>query len=50
MIFCTTTRSPTSKVFSIDSDGMMNICPTKARSRDDTMSAPTTTNTSSFAE
>ena len=38
VIFCTTTRSPTSSVFSIDSDGMMNICPTKARSRDDTMS------------
>ena len=50
MIFCTTTRSPTSSVFSIDSDGMMNIWPTKARSRDDTMSAPMTTNASSFAK
>ena len=43
VIFCTTTRSPISSVFSIDSDGMMNIWPTKARSRDDTTSAPTTT-------
>ena len=41
VIFCTTTRSPMSRVFSIDSDGMMNICPTKARSRDDTIIAPT---------
>ena len=41
--FCTTTRSWTSSVFSIDCDGMMNIWPTKARSSEETTSAPTTT-------
>ena len=48
VIFCTTTRSPRSRVFSIDSDGMMNICPTNARSSEDTITAPTTTISSSF--
>jgi hypothetical protein len=30
-------------VFSIDWEGMMNICPTKARSNDETTTAPMTT-------
>ena len=48
VIFCTTTRSPRSRVLSIDSDGMMNICPTNARSSEDTITAPTRTMASSF--
>ena len=35
-------------MFSIDCDGMMNICPTNARSSELTMIAPTTTKTSSL--
>jgi len=41
--FWTTTRSPIRSVFSIDCDGMMNICPTNARSNDETITAPMTT-------
>ena len=47
VIFCTATRSPISSVFSIDPDGMMNICPTNARSSEETTKAPTTTINSS---
>ena len=48
--FSTTTRSVTFSVFSIDTDGMRNICPTKARSSDETMIAPMTTAVSSLTK
>ena len=41
--FSTTTRSSICSVFSIEIDGMRNICPTKPRSSEATMTAPMTT-------
>ena len=40
-------RYMTKRVLSMDGDGMMNICPTNARSSEETIKAPTTTMTSS---
>ena len=45
--FSTNTRSCSRRVFSIEMDGMMNICPTNPRSSAATMTAPTTTAVSS---
>ena len=45
--FSTTTRSSICSVFCMEIDGMMNICPTKPRNSDATITAPMTTANSS---